>query len=271
VWQNVISPKLLTQLGLSLKDLSPVPGATSIRTAKEGADLKILGQTKEPLYLKMGDSETKLRCFPVVLENLSMDINICGPFMKAHNIDQIHSKGALKFQGKLIPLLTNTSTLIAPIEEIPVATCYVAESVIVEPMCSQIIPIYLPAVVAGKMPNGDGILNGTVAFMATTDLHPWNAAMVTAQPDGSIHGGVMNTRPYPIQIRKGTEYGTFRLTANPAIHNLYPWRICAITEAPQVENINETPLVPPASFMTGKTTMLNKQSRLELESHFSTP
>ena len=53
-------------------------GMITIGTAKKGSGLKVLGQTKKPVYLKFGGCETRLKCNPVVLENLAMDCNLSG-------------------------------------------------------------------------------------------------------------------------------------------------------------------------------------------------
>ncbi len=111
VWRCCISSEFATELGLTKADLKPMPG-TRVSTAKEGAELTVLGEVRKPLKLQLGAVPTKFNFYPVVLDDLSMAVNISGPFMRRHNIDQLHSQNAIRVQSQLIPLAT-----IAPQEE----------------------------------------------------------------------------------------------------------------------------------------------------------
>jgi len=98
----------------------------------------------------------------------------------------------------------------------------------VPPMTTAAIPLYLPAVQRGEMPQGDGFLTGSVEFMGKTDTHPWLNAMVNCNQKGEVMAAVMNTLPEPITIKKGIQYGSFRLAVEPEREKEYPWRIAAI-------------------------------------------
>ena len=225
LFRNVISKQFLFTLGLTLADLVPLDGPSSVGTAKEGAGLKILGRLKRPIHLSLAGVDTKFKTRPVVLDGLSMAFNLSGPFLKKHNIDQIHSTNSLRVQGREVPLVAN---LIPQEVEKTEALAYVANTVIVPPMATTAIPLTLPDVQKGEMPAGDGFLTGSIEFMGKTDTHPWLNAMVNCDRKGTIMAAVMNTLPEPISIKKGMQYGSFRLAVEPGEEKDYPWRVTAI-------------------------------------------
>ena len=105
VWRNAISAKFMKKLGLTTDDLRPLSTKT-IGTAKTGASLTVLGEVKTSLRLKLGGGTDKtFKTRPVVIQGLSMPLNISGPFLKLHKIDQLHSKDSLRVQGRDIALL----------------------------------------------------------------------------------------------------------------------------------------------------------------------
>ena len=86
LWRNAISEEFLHQLGLNKEDLRPLLN-TKVGTASASADLEVMGETKVPLKLNMGGLTTKFKFRPIVLKDLSMHINLGGPFLKQYNID----------------------------------------------------------------------------------------------------------------------------------------------------------------------------------------
>ena len=51
---NAINLELLEELGLTDKDVTPVPGLSQVGTAKAGAQLRVVGQLTRPLHLQIG-------------------------------------------------------------------------------------------------------------------------------------------------------------------------------------------------------------------------
>ena len=99
---NVISPATMSALGIRTDQLEPVP-QLSVGTAAAGKTMKVLGQAPR-INLTFGDHPTKFRIRPLVLQGLVHPLNICGPFLSRFGIDQLHSKRALKIQGKEVPM-----------------------------------------------------------------------------------------------------------------------------------------------------------------------
>ena len=101
VFHSVISEKFFRRLGdvhLSRMELD------SVGTASDKARLKVLGKVDRPLKLRIAGRELAFKFQPVVVQGLSMDVNIGGPFMKANRWDDLHSKGCIKIGDQEVPL-----------------------------------------------------------------------------------------------------------------------------------------------------------------------
>jgi len=204
LWRNVISPNLLDRLGLGPEDLRPVPGSTTISTAKAGSALRVLGETKRPLKLRLGAHGTQFITRPVVLDGLAMDFNLAGPFLQKHNIDQLHSRNCLRVQGKLIPLVAGLTG-----QEATSGGAYLAEDVTLAPMSVNMVRLRVPEVIGRRMSAGDGILQGSIALMTKHEVNPWIAAMVHCPEDGRMIAGLVNLNEDAVRLPAGTRYGTF--------------------------------------------------------------
>ena len=190
----------------------------------------------QPLYISFAGDDTKFKTKPVVLEGLTMAVNICGPFMKRHSIDQLHSKGALQIQGRLVPLTENPS----PRQHEQVTDrVYVKTNTIVPPTSVAYIEVRTPAIAEGRMAPGEVLVTGGVEFMEKTDLHPWLNALAETRPDGTIRVGVMNTQPYQIQVKKGMHFGTVTATCNTKDKDTQPWKIATICPDPKLVKTNQ--------------------------------
>ena len=226
LWRNVISEEFFKALGLTRKDLVRLR-QTTVGTAKSGANLEVLGETRSSLRMRLAGLDTKFSFKPVVLRGLSMPINIGGPFLKRHGIDQIHSKNCLRVHGQNIPLLASTTIKPRP-PEAEFSLTFVDGDHVIPPMTQCHIPLDVPYVQKKLMPPGDGILEGGDALGTQLNLLGWNAALVTTTPEGKTKGGVMNLSSEPITITDGTKYGNFTRTCSPEEKEEMPWRICTL-------------------------------------------
>ena len=201
LWRNVINTTLLHELGLTIQDLREIPGTPTIATAKKGASLRVLGELAKPLYLKLGDMQTKFKTRPVVLEGLAMKFNMCGPFLKLNSIDQLHSEDSIRVQGKKIKLEKKG----APREESgEVSNVYIQDDITIAPMTVQ----HVEAKALGRG-GREGLVRGDEAFMEKTNLSPWTGTMVKSSENGYMKVGVINTLEEPVTIKAGTRYGKF--------------------------------------------------------------
>jgi hypothetical protein len=105
LWDSAISEKFAAMLGLWSTDVD-TSKATRIGTAGLYQHLEVLGVTREPLRMTLGWSDITVEISPIIVRNLAMDVNLSGPFLKQHEIDQYHSINALKVRGTLLHLVS---------------------------------------------------------------------------------------------------------------------------------------------------------------------
>ena len=231
IWRTAISGDFFRSLGFGPNDLRPIP-LKELGTAKKDAALTIEGETAKPLYVSFAGSATKFKIRPIVVTGLSMAMNIGGPFLKLNNIDQLHSRNALRIQGHDVPLLaTPTSGMPGP--EISSSLVYVAGETVVPAKSVVFVPLRAPEVEGRRMPHGDGVLEGSTKFMKRTDLHPWVGSITRCDEHGHLTGGLMNTLDVDIVVPEGQAYGDFTLTCGVDEATSHPWRISTM-EGPEV-------------------------------------
>jgi hypothetical protein len=202
LWRNAISEELMTQLGISRKQLLTI-STTSLGTAKKGAELAVLGELPKPIALSLGAGMRTFLTQPVVIRGLTMRMNISGPFLKMHDIDQLHSKNCLQVGSTQIPLL-HTKQAEAAADPV----CFVTTTtrdMVVPPLSGAHIPLTVLDLPKSQ-PAGAGLLTGGVKFMERTNLHPW-IGVITDQSEGKCIAGLLNTTESPIMVRQGTVYG----------------------------------------------------------------
>ena len=206
LYRTVISKKLAARLHIDLQRLAPLR-QTQVGTAKAGSNLRVLGQVREPLYLKLGDHPTRLAVRPVIIDQLAMPLNLSGLFCKAYGIDQLHSEDKIKFQGRTVRVYATAQDAcpegITALDD----TVYVKEDTEVPPDSEVVVALRSPLVQDGTMRPGPMALRGSVHFMNSTDLHPMLNAVVEAEADGTVLGRVLNTTEDPVLIKAGTRYG----------------------------------------------------------------
>ena len=148
-----------------------------------------------------------------------MDLNISGPWMKANNWDQIHSKNGLSIQGKLVPLCNSNHI------ETPEAELYACQETKIPPRTMKLIKVRAKEVQEGRMPPGDGIVTGASRFMESTDLHPPMNAITTFNSEGEATIAILNSLSEVKIISANQNIGTMNLTCEPGKEDEYPGRI----------------------------------------------
>ena len=149
---SALSLDLFHQLGLNKNHLEPyhIP---KVGTARKGTHLNIQGRLKHPLTFAVGTKGQTLKIRPVVIEGLSMGLNISGPYLAKRGIDQIHSKNSLLLDGKLLPLVsyrhkTGVASLPSEItsshlQEYPL---FIAQNQVIPPWSQAVIDLEAPEV-----------------------------------------------------------------------------------------------------------------------------
>ena len=202
VWHSVISKDCYLRLGLSLRDLRKVDTGT-VSTAKKGAFLNVLGEPVKSIKLSIGEGTTHYSFRPVVVDGLTMDVNLSGPWMKAHGWDQLHTKDCLAVQGRKYMLRKKDyfQSVVAPL--------YFAEDTPVPANSFTVVRLRAPEVKRGLVKAGQGYLRGETGFMDDTDLHPALNALVECDEQGEVTAAVLNTLDEEIVVKRGQRYGTF--------------------------------------------------------------
>ena len=209
---NAISLKFAEQLGYSREQIQPIESLTRVGTAKDGSSLPVCGVLPKPLRLQFGGHPTLFKTRPMVIDGLAMNINISGPYMSKVGLDQIHSKGALSVQGKLIPLLRpGPKRTLASLQRVErsVGLAYVEKEVTVPAQSAAYIPLRIPAVESRLMEPGEGYVEPQSHFVQHTDLHPALSALVRVKDDGTTHTSVLNTLDCPVVVPCGQRFGTY--------------------------------------------------------------
>ena len=89
------------------------PMTREIGSGSKNAPLDVMGITKQKVKLKLGNHPHELKTHLLVINHLNSNVNISGPFMMKHGMDQLHSKGCLRFNGKNIKLVKFTRDMAA--------------------------------------------------------------------------------------------------------------------------------------------------------------
>ena len=205
VFRIVMSKKLSDQLGIRKSHLRPLPGYTTIDTAAEGAQLEVLGETRKKLRLNLGGGTKDIFCRPVVLDRLSMDLNISGPFMKKHGIDLIQTRGVATVQGKELELVTKADDVATSTGTY--SMIYTADDVVVKSMEALWISAIAPAVESGAMPTDHLLVTGDGQFVEQYDLHPMSNSIVNCNKQGKLSVLIMNTNGREVKVKGGSLYG----------------------------------------------------------------
>jgi len=203
---------------MSRKNLQTDQRAKSVGTAKRGDGLRILGKLKKPVELKISE-KAKFKIQPTVLEGLAMRLNLSGPFLKKHNIDQLHSQDCVQIGEEKFPLLA------AMREEEEVAIghpLYILQDTDLTPMSVNWVSTIGPSLPEGE--EIDGIVLGDEELQNDFNVHPWTRAAVTGKADRTVRVGVMNTLGHTVRLKAGAVYGMFQPIQTPA----YPYGICVL-------------------------------------------
>ncbi len=203
IWRSAISAQFAKEIGLQDKDLQPAT-VNTVGTAKKGAHLKILGEPKKTLVLRVVGTESAYPFQPIVVEGLSMPINLSGPWMKMCQWDHLHGKDALRINGRDVQL----SARRGPTTLDGGHRIYAAEKTQLAGRSLTFIAACVPAIKTGQGEAGTGVVEGG-AELAGRQLWPCQDALMRCQPDGSMPVAVWNLGDEPLTIAAGDNLGTY--------------------------------------------------------------
>ena len=240
------------KIGLCKDQLCRLPGLDEVGTAKTGASMRVVGQTIQPLTLRVAGLAKALRFRPVVLDGLDMDLNLSGPFLKENKIDQLHSEDCLLVQGTRVRLHNHPGASGKNAKD-KVSTVYTTHEVTVEPYSTADVELRVLGFEKQTMPIGDGCLDGSEVLESRFDIHALRGVLLRPQESRPTVGGqFLNTTESPITIPANVCYGTWSALpkAGPTINHLH---------APEIQA--EAKKDPETAWLRGPTTKKNYEKR----------
>ena len=211
LYRNAISIDFARRLGIRPEDIAPLP-VTSVGTAQRGASMRILGEPKRELSLMLGSHPTIIRFKPVILAGLCSEIILSGPFLQKYNIDQLHSRRSLRFQGRLIDLLpSNVSGPISPDDHRQmIANVVVEAKSVTQPRTERFIQVIVRDEARRPVRNRVGVIRGSTVFDEATGMSPVRNVVVSTDDDGRATVAVLNLLDdRPVTIQGGSFFGQF--------------------------------------------------------------
>ena len=254
LWRSAVSWDLAQEMGLTKKDLREVPGYKTIGTAATEGELVVLGETKSKVIINLGGGTKDIAFRPVVIENLSMNLNISGPFMKRHKIDLLHT-GEAVIDGK--KLMMNTKDKSEFGMNATHSLIYVAENATVGSMETKWLNAVAKSVKKKDVEAKELLVVGDGAFTEKYDLHPMTQAIVNCDESGAMKVLAMNTTAYKVRVKAGSIYGIGFQTTTLDRRCAEPHKICII-EPNANGDVNESP--------TGKIPKENPETPLNNDS-----
>ena len=195
---------------------------SSVGTAKKGAQLKVLGRLKRKVKMFFAGTNYYLETRPLVIENLTSEMNISMPFMKKNNIIQDHSKGCITYKNMdfmLQKVRTDKDTILQIEEkEIEQSDCavYVTNTVKINPRSARFIEMRVPDVERNKVAKGTGIVSPFETFQIKYDgLVPCKSAIVKVNQSGRFFTSVLNVTDKEIEIKHNARFGS--ITMHPCV------------------------------------------------------
>jgi hypothetical protein len=157
---------------------------------------------------------------PIIVRKLAMDCNLSGSYLMRNKWDHLYSRHALLIQGAEVPLVQ------APAPQTAVSAVYTTNASTIPPNSGQYVTLIAPDVRKGFQNDGEMYLRGDHSFMDRLDVHPSLNAIINCNRDGQTYGAIINKLGIPLDIPKGTRFGTVTSTCpdNELGHTLDAWR-----------------------------------------------
>ena len=207
---EVMSCRLLHRLGYQSSDLKPVEGSNIVKTAKANDGLRVLGRVPKTLRIRLGQHPAHVEIQPVVLDGLSMDLNLSGPFLRRNSIDHLHSRNALQIGEQQIPLVHPHDT--ESKETLAVTALYSSAERVIAPGQTRFVAARAPVVVAQPTKAG------TATFRASERLGRLPLAVMGSHNEKDIHVSLAgrtwvaltNHQDRNLHINAGARIGTIQ-------------------------------------------------------------
>ena len=220
--------------------------------------MKVIGELSRNLSISVGGLRTKFKFRPVVIQGLSMPINLASSFLKFHHWDQLHAQECVRVQGQNIPLVSGH------VEGLE-AICSLESEIIAD--CDFQVPPHSQALLPVRCPDWhpsqtQGVVTGSFGFMDTTDLHPGRNVIASFQ-EGATTVPVMNTTEACVVVPKGCPVGAVEWLQDPGRNVPQPFRIATLQGMPNNPQEGKSTESDLEDWKVGPTTSGNKQQRID--------
>jgi hypothetical protein len=136
--------------------------------------------------------------------------------------DHLYSRQALLIQGVVVPLVT------APVTQRSVSAVYTTATTTILPNSGVYVGLVAPDVRKGFQSDGEMYLRGDHLFMDRLDTHPSLNAIVRCDCKGMTYGAILNTLGEPVEVPKGTRFGTITSTCKDEDLGSFPGRYASL-------------------------------------------
>ncbi len=171
-----------------------------IGTAHKDGQLHVLGEPRQPLRLTLGHLPDAIAFSPVVIKDLGMDLNLSGPFLKQHKIDQLHSEDALQYKNERIHLHPASFRPDAPARVNIVTT--LAKTVLLPPFSTSACGASLKGIDA----EGNQVITEGNEKLISKAVFPQQAT-VSVMKNGIIPISLCNISADYVRLKAGTQVG----------------------------------------------------------------
>ncbi len=218
LWRSVISERLAKTLGMGKHHLQPL-ATKAIGTAKQGADLAVLGELKRALQLKVAQMGQTFSFRPAVVRGLDRAINLSGPWLRHHGWDHLHSRSQLLIGGKTVQLKDQDSA------QGKSSAVYFATSTTIPSRGAAAARLRVPAVQQGLIRAGPGILQTQQGWgLGTGGLEfSTGRGFAVADEGGSCYAVLFNSGDKDTTIPAGRRYGSFTEAEEATTADLENW------------------------------------------------
>ena len=205
-YRSLVSHELILNLGIQLEELHETDD--KIFTAKAKKTLQILGEIPKPLVLRIPEAGFVTEFEPLVVKNLGMEINLSGPFLKKHDITQVHSEGAIYIGETRVQLEEPGKKEISATRLKTVATQRIPAWTI------GVLTLKAPGVAHKLMPAGEGLAVLDEFKLLDYGLQCDMDTVTTCDKEGLCKVTVFNHNDFPVKLPAHKDLGSFTLTCS---------------------------------------------------------
>ena len=201
-WRNIMSEDFANWIGIRTNDLRPLQQNTRVTSVRAGADLHVLGETKEPLIMKLKHTGKTYTTRPAVIRGMHSAFNLSGPWLKTRGWDDLHSQGCLMVDGQPV-LLVHHAAATPQVSEV-----YVISKVTIAPRTGQKVKVVIPDIRGCQTISGAGCTELNER-MKKSGLHMGPHVYHQADQGGLATIPVLNLTDRAVTLRPGLGLGTF--------------------------------------------------------------